>query len=135
MANLYVYNGETYNTEAEAQSAVADLKVRFDNNPTDYMVVQEITANGSGWNMPLEELTDDEILSPDSSKTFSAYSKISGENSLPLTSAELNAKRTEYLAAYAEHCDCTNINVYRVVGQILFDGYTISTNIDMSGYL
>jgi len=104
MAVLYFYAFEKYSSEAEAQAAATALLERMQNNPTDWMEVKEITGSQeAGWLMPPTKLTDAEILNPDESKTYTAYSKISGSNVMPLTAAQLEEKRNEFRVFYGDY--------------------------------
>jgi len=104
MAISYFYAFEKYSSEAEAQAAVAALLDRLQNNPTEWMEVKEITGSQeAGWVIPSTKLTDAEILNPDGSKTYMAYSKISGSNVMPLTATQLEEKRNEFRVFYGDY--------------------------------
>lgn len=135
MAVVYFYHDTNYSTEAEAQSAVDDLKVRMQNNPTDWMEAKELSGSSeSGWIIAPSSLTDAEILSPDSTKTYSCYSQYDGENYIGLTSSELTSKVDFLRRRYG--------NRHRVTKIFKIDDSTdpktvteIDTTTDMSGYI
>lgn len=135
MTVYYVYKGDSYTSEADAQAAVSPLKTRLESNPTDWMVAQEITGSSeTGWSMPSTDLTDTEILNPDSSKYYTAYSQWEGQMYMPLTSAEFSAKVTELRTTYAQYFKVNKI----IKVDETDDEETITeidTTIDMSGYI
>lgn len=104
MSAFYIYSFMEYSTEEEAQSAASSLAIRMQNNPTDWMEVKEITESADGaWQVNPTKLTDSQILNPDDSKTYMAYSKVAGINVMPLTSTDLMAKINEFRAFYGQH--------------------------------
>lgn len=133
MAFVYCYCNTRYSTEAEAQSAADDLKVRMQNNPTDWMEAKELLgSNEGGWVITDSVLTDAEILSPDSSKTYSCYSQYDGENYIGLTSSELTSKVDFLRIKYGDF--------YSVATILKVDDSTetfteIDTTTDMSNYV
>lgn len=101
MAIVYLYRDKHYATESEAQAALSAIKTRLDNNPTDWCEVKVIEANEDGsYNILPNILTDSEILNPDSTKTYTLWSKYTGLNFFPLTSSEVTAKVDEYRRGY-----------------------------------
>ena len=135
MSVIYIYATNSYSTEAEAQSAAASLATRMQSNPTDWVEAKEITgASDAGWQMNSTKLTDAELLNPDASKTYMAYSKEAGTNVMPLTSAELATKRNEFRAINGQ---ALNVNtIYKIDDSTdPFTETTITPTTDMSGYV
>jgi len=135
MAIKYVYGSEEFETEADAQAAAAALAVRMENNPTDWMVVKEITgSNEDGWLVSPTELTDNQIENLDATKKYLAYSVQGSNHDMPLTAAEVTTKRDEYRAIYGQW---KNANFMQKID----DSTTppteteIDINTDMSGYV
>jgi hypothetical protein len=134
MTVVYFYNGTEYATEAEAQAVVPTLKTQIENNPTDWMEAKElIGSNESGWTITDDQLTDAEILSPDSTKMYSCYSQYDGENYIGLTHTELTSKVDYLRRKYGDYCNAAKI--------VKIDTTTnpetiteIETTVDMSNY-
>tara|TARA_R110000764_G_scaffold238170_1_gene335014 strand:+ start:767 stop:1141 length:375 start_codon:yes stop_codon:yes gene_type:complete len=124
MANIWVYTGTEYTTEDEANAAVVARKSRLDNNPTDWVIVKELTGNADGWVVPSETLSDSEINSLDAAKHYSVAAVVDGGNDLGLTASEANAKVAEHRTSYAR---AINVNTISIL-------YPPS-NVDMSGYV
>lgn len=136
MTIKYVYAANQYDTESDAQNAVSAVKLRLDNNPTDWMTAKEIIGSPeSGWQMQPIRLTDSELLNPASDKTYMAYSKTLGENVMPLTASELEAKRNTYRAAYAQSLSVTVITKTDDENLTTASSEEIQTIVDMSGYV
>lgn len=96
------YNNQTYNTEAEVNSAVTALKSRLDNNPTDWVVVKEVTSNGEGgWTVPAETLTDAEINSMAANSHYNVDAVHSGNTYTGITGTEAKTRITELRTEYA----------------------------------
>ena len=135
MSVIYIYAYTKYSTEAEAQSAATSLATRMQSNPTDWMAAKEITSSSdAGWQMNPTKLTDAQLLNPDESKTYMAYSKQTGTNVMPLTSAELAAKRNEFRAFYGQSLDANTI--YKIDNSTdPATETTITPTTDMSGYV
>lgn len=135
MAVVYFYYNTNHATEAEAQSAVDDLKVRMQNNPTDWMEAKELLGTSeSGWIITPTVLTDAEILSPDSTKTYSCYSQYDGENYIGLTSSELTSKVDFLRRKYGNYKSVTKI--FKIDDSTDPETITeIDTTTDMSGYI
>ena len=103
MSIKYYYVGKEYNSEDEAQNAATALSVRMQNNPTDWIIVKEITgSNQTGWLINPTLLSDEQILNPDSNKTYNCFSKYSGENVIPVSATELKIKSNEYRKIYGQ---------------------------------
>ena len=135
MAVVYFYNGAEYATEAEAQAAVPTLKTRMENNPTDWMEAKQLTGSSeSGWTITDDSMTDVEILSPDSTKTYSCYSQYDGENYIGLTSTELSSKVDYLRRKYGNYCNAAKI--IKIDTGANPETFTeIDTTTDMSGYI
>ena len=135
MTIKYVYGFQEYDSEADAQAAAAALAVRMENNPTDWMVVKEISgSNESGWLVSPVELTDSEIENLDATKMYLAYSIQGSNNDMPLTAAEVATKRIEYRAIYGQW---KNANSMRKIDDSTEPPTEteIDINTDMSGYV
>lgn len=135
MAVVYVYKHATYTTEADAQSEAASLATRMRNNPTDWMEAKELTGSReSGWIITDSVLTDAEILSPDSTKTYSCYSQYDGENYIGLTSSELTSRVDFLRRKYGNYYSVTKI--FKIDDSTDPEIITeIDTITDMSGYI
>ena len=135
MATRYFYCGAIYLTEAEAQSAAVLQKARLQNNPTDWIVVKEISGSQeSGWQINPNPLTDDQINNIDVSKNYLIASVVEGENIMPATSSEVTAKVLSYRPIYADHIRA-NIILSDLGVTDLSDGEIIPTDVDMSDYM
>jgi archaellum component FlaG (FlaF/FlaG flagellin family) len=131
----YIYFGELYNSEEDAQNRAAEVKAMLDNNPTNWVVVKEVIAQDDMTYQVLPtKLTDDQINNIDNTKTYSIYSKSTGDNIMPLTGSEVTAKVLEYRNAYA-----ISRNVDTIVrGDETVDPVEvteINTTTDFSGYV
>lgn len=132
---LYFYNQEVYDTESQAQDAVAAFAIRLENNPTDWIIVKEITrSQEAGWVMSSTKLSDAEILNPDSTKTYMCAAVHDGDNCMPLTASELDAKRIEIRASY---CRWLYANEIIKIDDATTPATetTITPTTDMSGYV
>jgi hypothetical protein len=126
MATKWIYAYTEYTTQADVDAAVVAQRDRLDNNPTDWVVVKELTGNASdGWVVPSETLTDDQINGLDSTKHYSVAAIHKGDNDLGLTASEAAAKVAEHRAAYAEYM---RVNTIAKIQE-----YSPS-NVDMSAY-
>lgn len=125
ISGRYQYKSRYYDTEAEAQQAVLEFKNALDNQPSTYCTVRRLGGNAEdGWEVPVEQLTDEEILSV-SEGWYSIHSSLHGQQDMPLTASEVLAKVQEYkrLEAIFFHAD----KIYYTAE------YT--TDEDMSGYV
>lgn len=135
MAVLYFYAFQRYSSEAEAQSAATSLSMRMQNNPTDWMEAKEITGSAdAGWQMNPEKLTDAQLLNPDASKMYMAYSKEAGTNIMPLMASELAAKRDEFRSLHGQALNA-NVIYKRDDSVDPPTETTITPTTDMSGYI
>lgn len=152
MSIKYLYRNTPYDTEAEAQSKLSEMKTRLENNPTDWCVVKYIEDLGDGAFKVLPvRLTDSQILNPDSTKIYTFWSTWTGENFFPLTSTELSEKVLEYRSIYVKAEQLAVIKGFdgEALGLVTppEDGVTlpetpvelqftdVTPNEDMSGYL
>ena len=116
----WIYNSTTDNTEAEVDAAVTALKSRLDNNPTDWVVVKEVTSDGNGgWVVPSQTLTDAEINSMSADSYYNVNAVHSGTTYTGITGTEA-ATRVVYAG--------------RVGANTITKQYE-PTNEDMSGYV
>ena len=138
MALTYVYQGSIFSTEQEAQDAVLAQKVRLDNNPTDWISVKLIAGSAeSGWLIPPETLTDDEINNLNLDGVYAVSSIVGGDNAMPLSAEQVSQKSVTYRAGYVAHnrvAQLFKIDDSFAAGD---EGYAtvIPTTEDMSGYL
>ena len=127
MTYTWIYALERYDTETLVNAAVLDMKARLDNNPTDWVIVKELTGNASdGWVVPPETLTDSEINNLNATSHYNVSAIISGNSDVGLTAAEATAKINEHRVVYAQHMEVNNV--------LKLQAYAPS-NIDMSGYV
>lgn len=135
MAIVYYYKDGEYSSESLAQAAATSEANRMENNPTDWMVVKEVTGSDvSGWTVTSATLTDSEIKNPDSAKTYLSYSEITGNHHIGISSAELTTQYTAMRTAYANYWNLNEItkvddstNPHTVT--------TITPTTDMSNYM
>lgn len=125
MSTKWIYANSEYSTQAEVDAAVVAQKARLDNNPTDWVIVKELTGNASdGWVVPSETLSDSEANSLDTTKHYSVASVHDGDNDLGLNYTEATAKIAEHRTRYAQSRQLNT--VYKV---------DPPSNVDMSGYV
>ena len=121
----YIYNGQTYNTQAELESAVTAFKSRLDNNPTDWVQVSLLSGSeADGWVVPDTPLTDAEINSMSASIFYSVSDLVSGGSFICLNGTEATAKVAELRTPYAQGHSANTV----------YETYA-PTNEDMSGYV
>ena len=121
----WIYNNEIYNTEAEVNAAVTALKSRLDNNPTDWVVVKEVTSNGEGgWIVPAETLTDTQINNLSADSYYNVNAVHSGTTYTGITGTEATTRVAELRTEYAGW-----------VGANTITKQYEPTNEDMSGYV
>ena len=127
MATKWYYANVEYETEALVEAAVLVMKDRLENNPTDWVVVKELSGNASdGWVVPAATLTDSEINNLDVTKHYNVSALISGDNDIGLTASEATARITEHRGTYANH--------YRVNTIVKIQEYS-PPNTDMSDFI
>lgn len=103
MADKWFYNQRTFTSEQEANAAVVNLKSRLDNNPTDWVVVKEVTSNGQGgWIVKPTSLTDDQINNLDDAKHYNVTSIHDGYTVIGVSGSEATSKVLEYRTLYAQ---------------------------------
>ncbi|MGB0141441.1 MAG: hypothetical protein ACPF8W_00050 [Luminiphilus sp.] len=125
MATKWYYNYVAYDTEAEANAAVANMKSRLDNNPTDWVIVKEVTTNSEGgWIVPSETLTDEQINNISEDNNYNVNSIYSGTTYTGITGANAILKIAELRTEYAR----------RIQANTIMKHYA-PTNEDMSGYV
>lgn len=125
MAQTWYYTGNKYTSESDVNAAVTAFKSRLDNNPTDWVVVKEVTSDGSGgWVVPSDTLTDEQInnMSPDSYYNVNAVH--SGTTYTGITGTEATTRVQELRTEYAGWMDA----------DIIRSEYA-PTSEDMSGYV
>lgn len=126
MATKWYYNSVAYNTEAEANAAVTNIKSRLDNNPTDWVIVKQVTYNSEeeGWVVPSETLTDEEINNLSEDNNYNVNSIYSGTTYIGMTGADAILKISELRTEYARRINANTIMKYYA-----------PTNEDMSIYV
>ena len=126
MAIKWHYANVAYETEALAEAAVLVMKERLENNPTDWVVVKELSGNANdGWVVPATALTDSEINNLDDTKHYNVSSVLAGDTDIGLTASEATAKIAEHRTVYSDS--------FRVNTLVKIEEYSPS-NADMSGY-
>jgi|TARA_R110000744_G_scaffold43245_1_gene97161 hypothetical protein len=127
MSNKWIYATIEYSSEDEVGPAVVAQKARLENNPTDWVIVKELTGNADdGWVVPSETLSDSEINSLDATKHYSVASIFDGDNDLGLTASETTAKIAEHRILYARRIEVNTVLCYYIYPP---------SNVDMSGYV
>lgn len=125
MSEVWAYNSQVYNSEEDLNAAVVSLKSRLDSNPTDWVIVKESTSDGNGgWVVSPTPLTDEEILSLDTTKSYNVSSVPAGETHIGLDGASAQNKVWELRRLYANW----------VRANTVFKEYA-PTETDMSGYV
>lgn len=127
MVENWYYGGGQYTSEADVNAAVVLFKSRLDNNPTDWVVVKEVTQNEDGtWLVNSTPLTDDQINNLDPNRHYNVNAVHSGTTFTSVTGVEavshVQAIRTEY-AIWRDVNTIINVNEYS------------PTNVDMSSYV
>ena len=121
----WFYTNKQYTTKAEVDAAVVAMKSRLENNPTDWVIVKELTGNAvDGWVIPSETLSDSEINNLESGKYYNVAAVVDGYNDLGLTASEATAKVAEHRTSYAR---------FMSVNTVVF--VSPPSNVDMSGYV
>lgn len=127
MATNWYYFNTKYSSQEDANQKVLAVKQRLDNNPTDWVVVKKLGGSAeSGWIIPTEGLTDQEINNLSASHYYLVSAVINGESSIGLSSVQANAK---VLAHRKEYCDFYMVNTITEIKLYA------PTNVDMSGYV
>mgnify|MGYP003625593038 CR=1 FL=1 len=103
MTIKYFYGLVLHATRVEAEAAKAAREIRLQSNPSDWMVVKQITgSDDAGWTMHPTLLTDAQILNIDVNGNYCTSSPVHGENAMPLTATQLTEKVSEYRQAYKD---------------------------------
>lgn len=127
MAIVYTYNRIQYDTVAEVEAAVTELKTRLDNNPTDWCTAKLLSGNAEdGWIVPPETLSDSDILNPVVDSHYNLSSIPDGTTFTAVVGSELAAAVNELRTSYANWIQANTITKV--------DTYA-PTNQDMSGYV
>ena len=127
MATNWYYFDTKYSSQEDANQKVLAVKQRLDNNPTDWVVVKKLGGSAeSGWIIPTEALTDQEINNLSASHYYLVSAVISGDSSIGLSSVQANAK---VLSHRKEYCDFYMVNTITEIKLYA------PTNVDMSGYV
>lgn len=125
MANTWHYKGNEYTSVDDVNTAVLDFKSRLDNNPTDWVVVKEVTSDGNdGWIVPAETLTDAQINSMSASSHYNVNAVHSGTTYTGITGTEATTRVAELRTEYAQWMGANTIH----------KEYS-PENVDMSGYV
>ena len=139
----YIYGGTAYETVPDVEAAVTAMKLRLDNNPTDWCVVKpminprtikiytgDVIAYDSG-----EPLTDAQINSLGSSENvYNVFSIYEGDNFTEVSEAAVAEKVRAMRKGYA-----TWLNLTKYFDSNVEEGENLIThnvtNEDMSGYV
>lgn len=121
----YSYNQQQYETLEQVNSAVLALKIRLDNNPTDWCVVKVLSGNAEdGWVVPSETLSDAEIGNLSEDNHYSVSSIYDGTSYIGINGIEATQKVREMRTQYA-----TGLRANTIIRE-----YS-PTETDMSGYV
>ncbi len=121
----YSYNQQQYETVEQVNNAVAELKVRLDNNPTDWCVVKVLSGNAEdGWTIPTETLSDSEIGNLSEDSYYSVSSIYDGTSYVGVSGNEASQKVREMRTQYA-----TGLRANTIIKEYA------PTETDMSGYV
>lgn len=130
----YIYFGTEYGSISEANQAVLDQKNRLDNNPNDWCIIRSLGgSSASGWVVPMQVMTDEEINALSGSGSYSVSSIHSGHSDVGLTAAEATEKVAEHRSSYIEWAALDKM-IHLNVGS---EGQAISfsvNSVDMSEY-
>ena len=122
--NYYALN--EYKSVAEVEAAAAEMLITLQTKPTAWCIVKRLNGNPTdGFNIPIDALTDEEILNISGDDWYSVAAVVSGFNESGLTAAQaIDAVNT----LRAEYADYHRISIYTVIEEI-------STSQDFSAYL
>lgn len=139
----YIYAETAYDTVDEVEAAVTAMKVRLDNNPTDWCVVKPMinprtiklsTGDVIGYDSG-EPLTDTQINALDSSdKVYNVFSVYEGDNFTEVSEAAVADKVKAMRKGYATWLNLTKYFDSNVEEGEALITYNV-TNEDMSGYV
>lgn len=125
MTERWFYVHGEYDSEADAEAAVAATKVRLDNHPEDWVEVKQVTPNEDGsFTVPAEKLTNDQINNLADDSYYNVAELHGGDTSTGLTGVEARAKILEYRTRYAQW----------IAANTMRKEYA-PKNTDMSGYV
>ena len=123
----YYYCGMSYDSEEALAQAVENMRDKLENKPTEYVTVEVVTpTENGGWVMSGTYLSDYGINNLDENLHYSLSSRVTGDNYLGITKAEVEDKILELRKIWAK-----NINVNVVEATRIFS----PTNVDMSVYI
>lgn len=104
MSYTWYYGGQQYESEADADAGVLALRERLESNPTDWVVVKELSGNASdGWVLSAITLSDSEINNLDDTKNYNVSAVINGDNNLGLSASEATSKISQHRDTYADY--------------------------------
>jgi len=127
MSTKWWYGHNEYNTRAEADQAVLDMRDLLDSQPNEYVSVTPVTqADNGGWLISDDAYTDSEILNLDTSGYYNVTNHFTGETFVGLAGTDVGAKISEGKRIYAQQYEVTLLREIR--------DHT-PTNVDMSVYL
>lgn len=128
MTKKYLYAQTFYDSLAEANAAAAAKKNALENEPTEYVTVKLLGGNADdGWVVPVEDLTDAEILAiqDGDGNHYGLYSRFEGDMQTGITSTQVNTEITRLKQKFAQLLNATKISVVE----------DIDPDIDMSSYV
>lgn len=124
MPTFWRYGRENYDTLAEAEAAVLEMKNKLDNCPTNWCGIKRATPDGNGGYVLSELLTDEEINNLDDSAVYNAWCVLAGDNLLAVDADTVRAKILEWRQPWAVMMEVDDIS-----------HHWEPTNEDMSGYV
>ena len=143
----YIYAEVAYETIEEVEAAVTAMKVRLDNNPTDWCVVKgattPVTVNGIvgyQYGDPLSDadinalISSDRISSSFSDTIYNVFSINDGYNFTEIAESDVAAKVKLLRASYAIWLNVTKYLDTQVAEGEQFIVHEV-TNEDMSSYI
>lgn len=121
---IWTYANNAYETEAEFNAAVSQMKFNLDNSPTSWCTVTAITGSAEdGWVIPETNLTDEEINAISDTGTYQVASIIDGDVSIGLSAADTIEKISQLRTRFAQ---------WNVVTTVIIEAPITSE--DMTGY-
>lgn len=106
----YIYSFKGYNSLEEAESAAADMKNIFDNNPNKYSSVKQLVGSEeSGWIIPTEVLSDEEILNASTTGRYLVSNYASGNTNLGADYTTLQEALASARTEFAHHFEVNKI--------------------------
>lgn len=108
--STYVYNQNTYDTKEQLDAAITALKVQLDTMPSTWVSVKELSGDAiSGWVVPVNSLSDAQILNPDTSKFYNVSAIYDGITYTAVSGVDLAAKVNEVRTSYARYIQANTI--------------------------